>query len=212
MMTLSLEFSSLQRSVALTRDDSVLCETVETGGRGTAAFSMIEKVLAASKTEREQIEMICVGLGPGSYTGIRAAISIAQGWQLALPIRLAGISSIEAIVAQAHAEQFLGKVCVAVDAQRNEFYLAVFETTQNGWKEIEPLKIVSPGEVRALATKDSILVGPGIIEWFTEGRNIFPAASHLGKMAASSNLDLPTEKLQPIYLRETTFVKANPIA
>ena len=211
MTTLSLEFSSSQRSVALTRDDSVLCETVEAGGRGTAAFSMIEKVLAASKTEREQIEMICVGLGPGSYTGIRAAISIAQGWQLAQPIRLAGISSIQAIVAQARAEQIFGKVCVAVDAQRNEFYLATFEVTQSGWNEIEPLKIVSPAEVRSRAAKDSILVGPGVTGWFTEGRNIFPSASHLGKIAAHSHLDLSAEQLQPIYLRETTFGKANPI-
>ena len=44
---------------------------------------MIEDVLARSQMEREQIEVLAVGLGPGSYTGIRVALSMAQGWQLA---------------------------------------------------------------------------------------------------------------------------------
>ena len=52
---------------------------------------MIESALAEAKIEREQIEVIAVGLGPGSYTGIRAAISVAQGWQLARGVKLLGV-------------------------------------------------------------------------------------------------------------------------
>src|SRR5471032_3024317 len=101
MTILALEFSSPQRSVAIARDGIVLSEAGETGGRNTAAFGMIEKVLAESKIRREQIDVLCIGLGPGSYTGIRSAISIAQGWQLAREIKLTGISSVEAVAAQA---------------------------------------------------------------------------------------------------------------
>ena len=68
-----------------------------------AAFSMIEKILGATKIEREQIEMICVGLGPGSYTGIRAAIAMAQGWQLARGTKLLGVSSVASLAEQAGA-------------------------------------------------------------------------------------------------------------
>jgi tRNA threonylcarbamoyladenosine biosynthesis protein TsaB len=211
MMTLALEFSSSQRSVALTKGDAVLSETVETGGRGTAAFSMIEKILGATKIEREQIEMICVGLGPGSYTGIRAAISIAQGWQLARQLPVAGISSVEAIVAQAQSENIFGQIRVVVDAQRNEFYLALFDISKNGWNEVEPLKIVTQAEVQSYAGKEKKLVGPGVTKWFPEGQDVFPHASHLGRLAARNSHAKTADKLEPIYLRETTFVKATPL-
>ena len=121
------------------------------GGRNTAAFGMIEKVLAEAKIEREEIEVIAVGLGPGSYTGIRAAIAIAQGWQLARGIKLLGVSSVEAIAAQAQAEKIFGRVNVVIDAQRNEFYLAAYEISADGGKEIEPLKILPLAEIQSRA-------------------------------------------------------------
>ena len=102
-------------------------EAVETGGHGANAFGMIEQVLAEAKIEREQIDALAVGLGPGSYTGIRAAISIAQGWQLARGVKLLGVSSADCLAAQARAENILGRVNVVIDAQRNEFYLATYE-------------------------------------------------------------------------------------
>ena len=48
---------------------------------------------------REAIEAIAVGLGPGSYTGIRAAIALAQGWQLAREVKTLGVSSVAAMAA-----------------------------------------------------------------------------------------------------------------
>src|SRR5215468_10964777 len=105
MMILALEFSSAQRSVAIFKvsgaHPEVSSEVVETGGRGTKAFEMIEEAMRQAQVEREQIELLAVGLGPGSYTGIRAAISIAQGWQLAREVKLAGISSADCVAAQA---------------------------------------------------------------------------------------------------------------
>src|SRR5271170_2367544 len=139
MTILALEFSSSQRSVAVARDGRVLAEAAETGDRGTNAFGMIEQVLTAAKIGREEIECLAVGLGPGSYTGIRVALSIAQGWQLACSVKLLGIGSIECLAAQAQAEKIFGRVNVIIDAQRGEFYLAVYEASTNGVKKIEPL-------------------------------------------------------------------------
>src|SRR5258706_8021657 len=100
MTILAFEFSSAQRSVALARNGVVLSEAAESGGyRVTNAFGLTEKVLADAKVSREVIEVIAVGIGPGSYTGIRAAIAIAQGWQLARGIKLIGISSAEELAA-----------------------------------------------------------------------------------------------------------------
>jgi len=153
--------------------------------------------------------MVCAGLGPGSYTGIRAAISIVQGWQLARGTKSAGISSVEAIAAQAQSENIFGAVNVVINAQRNEFYLATFEISASGWCESEPLKIVARAEVESRAGRDKIIVGPGAAEWFSGERNIFPRAGCLAQLAARHATDVAGEKLEPIYLRETAFVKAS---
>src|SRR5580698_8402332 len=151
MTILALEFSSEQRSVAVAVDGSVLNETVETGGRGTAAFAMIDRVLAGAKLEREQIQAIAVGLGPGSYTGIRAAIALAEGWKLARDVDVTGVSSVEAIVSVAQAEEIVGPVSVVVNAQRGEFYCATYDLAGTGWKENAPLRILGQDEVLSLS-------------------------------------------------------------
>lgn len=208
MTILALEFSSEQRSVAVAHGGNVMAGAVETGGRDTAAFGMILNILAEAKISREYIDVLCIGLGPGSYTGIRAAISIAQGWQLAREIKLLGVSSVEAVAAQAQAEKIFGRVNVVVDAQRNEFYLAAFEISAGGLQEIGPLKIAPLAEVQSRADANEILAGPEAARRFPNGRTIFPRAAMLAKLAAGRDDFLAGEKLEPVYLRETNFVKS----
>ena len=57
--------------------------------------ALIDDALREAGVEREQIDCLAIGLGPGSYTGVRAAIAVAQGWQLARGIRLLGVSTAE---------------------------------------------------------------------------------------------------------------------
>jgi tRNA threonylcarbamoyladenosine biosynthesis protein TsaB len=216
MTILALEFSSGQRSVAIVRRgagdaSSVASEVVETGAGGTRALGMIEEALRAAGLEREQIDVLAIGLGPGSYTGIRVALSLAQGWQLASRaggIRLLGISSAECVASQAQAEKISGRANVVIDAQRNEFYLAGYEISAAGRKEVEPLRIVTRAEVESRAGANEMLIGPEVTRWFPNGRPVFPRAAVLGQLALSRNDFAAGEKLEPIYLRETNFVKA----
>src|SRR5437762_14261728 len=102
MEILALEFSSPQRSVAVVEavpltDPTTLSEIVEGEGRITNALPLVEQSLREAGVEREQIDCLAVGIGPGSYTGIRSAIALAQGWQLAREIKLLAISSVECI-------------------------------------------------------------------------------------------------------------------
>lgn len=210
MTILALEFSSEQRSVAVGRGAKVLAEAAEPDARGAAAFGMIENVLAEAKVDREEIEMIVVGLGPGSYTGIRSAIAVAQGWQLAREIKLLGVSSVTAVAAQAQSTKTYGRIQVVIDAQRNEFYLAAYEILESSLKEIESLKILPFAEVRARANTGGIFIGPQAAKWFPGGRTFFPRAATLVALAAGSKDFVSGEKLEPIYLRETNFVKARP--
>jgi len=206
MKILALEFSSPQRSVAVVREG----EFHEALSGSIEPFTMIDQALRDATLEREQIECIVVGLGPGSYTGIRSAISIAQGWQLARPIQLLGISSVECIAAQAQADGATGRVNVIVDAQREEFYIAGYELGADGIREIEPLRIVTGAEVITRADIGEVLIGPEVMRWFPSGKTIFPRAAMLGRMALTRTDFISGEKLVPIYLRETKFVKAPP--
>ena len=215
MKILALEFSSPQRSVALVRqgDSSAVlveCEAVETGGGTNKPFEMIEEVLRQSGIEREQVERLAVGLGPGSYTGIRAGIALAQGWQLGLGTAICGLSSADCVAAAALAEGLAGRIGVVIDAQRGEFYQAVYELGAGSWRELEPLRLAAPASIAELEKDGVLVVGPEVIRWFPEGRTVFPRAAVLGRLALEQTRFAPGENLQPIYLRPTTFVKAPP--
>lgn len=231
MKLLALEFSSAQRSVAIVQAAvgraphaaPSVSEVVETGGRETKAIGMIEAALRDAQLEREQIDCIAVGLGPGSYAGIRAGIAFAQGWQLARDVKLLGISSVECIAEQARADGLIGTVNVVIDAQRNEFYLGQYAIDEKGWSELRPLRLTTFAEVQEigrvtnpaptgmLALRASqILIGPEATKCFAGGRIVFPRAAVLGQIALHRNDFVAGEKLEPIYLRETNFVKAPP--
>jgi tRNA threonylcarbamoyl adenosine modification protein YeaZ len=209
MKILALEFSSLQRSVAVA-DACANYEAIETGAPGINTLGMIEKVLLDAKLERERIECLAIGLGPGSYTGIRTAIALAQGWQLACDVKLLGVSSAECVAAQAQAEGFSGMAIVVIDAQRNEFYLARYEISSGTCREIKPLRLASLAGIQERERAGDTLIGPEVIRWFPSGKVVFPRAATLTKLAMSRSDFIAGEKLEPIYLRETSFVKAPP--
>jgi tRNA threonylcarbamoyladenosine biosynthesis protein TsaB len=214
MKILALEFSSPQRSVAVLANGAgvpaafaLACEANTSGGQ---ALHLVDTALREAKLEREQIERIVVGLGPGSYAGIRAAISLAQGWQLARNIPLLGVSSVECLVAQAVAGGTSGRFFVVIDAQRNEFYLAGYEIKIQVAHNFEPLRLATLAEVEAKARAGETLIGPEVTRWFPKGRILFPDAAALARLALDRTDFVPGETLTPIYLRETSFVKAPP--
>src|ERR1700687_2757716 len=101
MKILALELSSIQRTAALMVDGRVCGVASQIGGNYSAALALVEDAFQLGQLSRDEIEIIAVGLGPGSYTGIRAAIALAQGWQLGNPVRLLGIGSATCLAAQA---------------------------------------------------------------------------------------------------------------
>ncbi len=210
MKTLALEFSSSERSVAICVDGVTRSSATENEPRTTRAFALIEQVLADAGLERGEIECLAVGLGPGSYHGIRAAIAIAQGWQLANDVKLTGISSVECLAAEAQARGLSGEINLVLDAQRNEFYFARCEISESRINWLIPLKLVSLETAQAYSRAGGIVIGPEVQQGFAEGKIIFPTAAMLGKLAAARADFVPGEKLEPIYLRETNFVKAPP--
>ena len=207
---LALEFSSAQRSVAVANAGRVVSEVIETGGRGTNALAMVDEALREAKVEREQIECLAVGLGPGSYTGIRASISVAQGWQLARGVNLIGISSAECVAAQAQADGLTGRVNVVIDAQRGELYVASYEIEADERREIMPLQPMSMEQAQALEKMGGVMAGPEVTRWLAIGKILYPRAATLAELSASRTDFVSGEELEPMYLRETHFIKAPP--
>ena len=210
MKILAIEFSTAQRSVAVVLDGQVRGRTQETGTRETRALSLIETALNAAGLERENIDCLAVGLGPGSYTGIRCAIALAQGWQLARGTKILGISSVESLAAQARAEKTYGRVNVVIGAQRNELSLVRYEVSAAGCREVTPLRLAGREEVLALVRAAEMVLGPEVPGEWSAARRLFPDAAMVGQLASQRSDFLPGEKLEPIYLRQTSFVKAPP--
>lgn len=214
MKILALEFSSSQRSVAIVEaidaGSSVLSSIAETGGRSTRAFALIEKALSDAKCQREQIDCIAVGIGPGSYTGIRAAIATAQGWQLAKEVKTIGINSIEAVAIQSQSKGIHGRVNVIVDAQRNEFYVSAYDISSTKVFCVENLHITSRADIDKRLAAGQTMVGPDI-EGLERVTAVFPDAVDIARQSLVYKTYVSAEKLEPIYLRETTFVKAPPL-
>ncbi|HXR08214.1 MAG TPA: tRNA (adenosine(37)-N6)-threonylcarbamoyltransferase complex dimerization subunit type 1 TsaB [Candidatus Acidoferrum sp.] len=174
------------------------------------SLGLVEQALAEANCGGEEIGAVAVGLGPGSYTGIRGAIALAQGWELGRGVALLGVSSVECLAAQAEAEGRRGAVNIIVDAQRNEFYLARYEIDEGGRREIEALRLATMAEVQALAGAGQALLGPEIRQWFGSGTDLYAGAVMVGRLACGRRDFVPGEKLEPIYLRETAFKKAPP--
>lgn len=218
MKILALEFSSPQRSVAVSQcrapaEPPSVSEVVETGSQLDSTLRMIDAALRQAQFERGEIDCLVLGIGPGSYMGIRSAIALAQGWQLGAgpaQVKLLAISSAQCVAAQARAEGVAGRVAVVIDAQRNEFYLGGYELGASGFRETEPLLLATLEEVQARQTAGALLIGPEVVNWFPAGRRVFPRAAILAQLAAGRTDFVPGEKVEPIYLRETRFVKAPP--
>jgi tRNA A37 threonylcarbamoyladenosine modification protein TsaB len=99
---------------------------------------------------------------------------------------------------------------VVIDAQRGEFYLGVYDLNQEDWRAVEPLRLARLEELEQRARAGERLIGPELAGVLAPGQAAFPRAVMLGKLAARGTSVLCEDDLQPIYLRETKFVKAPP--
>jgi tRNA threonylcarbamoyladenosine biosynthesis protein TsaB len=209
MKILALEFSANERSVALAETHAeglirVLSSVRESDFRGITGLSIIDRVLTEAKVAPGDVTRVAVGLGPGSYTGIRSAIAIAQGWQLGRNVEIVGISSVVCLAEQARALRLFGLVTIVIDAQREELYVARYRVEEVGVAELDALRIAPPSKV---STPD-LIIGPEATKHFPGGRDLVPSAETLARLAARATNFTPGELLEPIYLRPAAFVKA----
>ncbi len=208
MNCLALEFAYDYRSVALRYRGEVF-EVVQNGGRHTPAVGLIHQVLQLAGARSREIDRLVVGLGPGSYTGVRLAISVAQGWQLATGVESVGWSSFEGL-ARAASRSGLTHATLAVDAQRNEMAVARVDWASDGSHRVEEIELASWDVVRQRAAAGEVILGPGLPGSLGVGRELRPSATDLLASLPDNPVITLGEALAPIYLRVAQFVKAPP--
>ena len=216
MLTLAIDTSGPVGSVALRRGGCLLGErTLDTHHHHSALLlPTIDELLRTHGLAPRDVELWAVGLGPGSYTGIRVGIAAAKGFSLAYGQPLAGAGSVEAMLLEHGGD---GTVAAVVDARRDEIYFAVW----TAGKPVVPLQIVSLDALAGLVKEPALFVGPEIKRYEPEiakrlgslarfpKDNIHPRAAFVGELAERrfATQRGGDEKVEPIYLRETSFKK-----
>ncbi len=95
----------------------------------TQLVPRIDGLCAEAGVVREEIGCVCVGRGPGSFTGVRIALACAKGIASALEVGLVGVSSLDGVAWGAWEAGVRGTGAVVADAMRKEVYPVRFALT-----------------------------------------------------------------------------------
>lgn len=202
MTILGIDTSTTLGSVALLVDGELrLDETFSADRSHTASlFSVLERARALV----EKIDVVAVGLGPGSYAGIRIAISAAIGFQIGVGARIVGLPSVAALNTPE------SRFCAVGDARRETFYFARVE----GGACIDGPRLVNEKELHAAlaALQDWPVLVSAPLAAVPGATVVLPLASRLVRLAAAGRSIVAEETLEPLYLREPhiTQPKARP--
>jgi len=167
--------------------------------RGTARLgAAAAELLAARGLRPADLLGFAVGTGPGSYTGLRAAIALARGLAFAAGRPLAGVPSVEAAARSVLRERSdADEVVVVIDARRGECYRADYGRAADGVVERGPPRLAPVAEVEAL---DAERVSGRIVvrEPFPDGYDV----AGLGRRRLAAGGDDPASVL-PLYLKRS---------
>jgi tRNA threonylcarbamoyladenosine biosynthesis protein TsaB len=161
---LVLDASSVYCSVSLIRDEQTFHLTERQPRRhAQRLLPMVDEILSASAVPRAQLDGIAFGCGPGSFTGIRIAISVAQGIALGLDLPVYGFSGLQIVAQQALGRTRADRVMAVMDAHMGEVFWAEFQRT-NGLAVLDgPERVGSPTICNeTLASFTGAVAGNGI--------------------------------------------------
>lgn len=133
MNVLALETSTDHCSVALSRPGTALLREAPAGQRHSElVLPMVDELLNESGLKLVDLDGIAFGAGPGSFTGIRIACGVAQGLAFGAGLRVAPVTTLEALAEGCEAS----RVIACLDARMGEIYHAAYERIGNAWRTV----------------------------------------------------------------------------
>ncbi len=220
MITLAIDTSTTRGAVALLQDDKPLAEaTFDRSQPEQNLFDAAGRLLAGNQLNVDDIGLLAVGLGPGSFTGIRVGIAAAKGLALPRKLPIKGASSFDALALTALPQMppDCPQLCVLGDARRDEIYFALYDQQGRCVKKCQiatleavadeihhPIWFVSSEIGRY---KNDIVALFGGFATIGEA-SVFPSAAAVGWLAYHQFRDDDNrgdENPEPIYLRTPEY-------
>jgi tRNA threonylcarbamoyladenosine biosynthesis protein TsaB len=157
--TIGFESSSRRGSVALLEGDRLIAclSHEEPNSHAELLLPLLERLLAEAGWPKSSLDRLGVGVGPGSFMGLRAGIALAEGLSVGLERPLIGVGSLRAM-AYGALQEHMGPCCALLDARRGELFAAVYST--QGLELVAPTVLPS-AELTIFLAKNSVqtLVG-----------------------------------------------------
>lgn len=229
MTFLALDTSTEACSVALYHRDEILTlDEVCPQQHSKRILPMVQQVLASAELSLTQLDGLVFGRGPGSFTGVRIGVSVAQGLAFGADLPVYGVSTLAAMAQAAAQQQQAKQVIAAIDARMAEVYLAAFALDSQGLMQPQTTEIACkpaalPAAVMQLAFAPSAVgVGTG---WQTYAeqlsaslpaiqilpQQLYPSAQYMlpfAKAAWLAQQFVAPELAEPVYVRdEVTWQK-----
>jgi tRNA threonylcarbamoyladenosine biosynthesis protein TsaB len=227
MNILALDTCTESCSAALLYEGEVFeCFEMTQRGHSELILGMMDNVLSQAGVDISVVDALAFGRGPGSFTGVRVGVGVAQGIAFARDIPVIPISSLAAVAQGAADELDVDHLAVAMDARMGEIYCASYQRENGLVKRMDDERVCPPQDFSPAPVPDSSLewvgVGTGWREYDAILRECFinqlarvsvdhyPRATSIVKLAefaAETGQLLPAEQAMPVYLRNNVAKK-----
>lgn len=224
---LAIDTATEACSVALWRDGEIFTQYAVSPREHTRKIlPMVEQCLMDADLDLRDIDVLAFGRGPGSFTGVRIAVGIAQGLAFGADLPMIGISSLLTMAQGAYRQSGAEKVLVAIDARMGEIYSACYELKPNGyWQGEETEAVMKPEQFLAKINNLSgqwAIAGTGWSAYpilrmtnlnLLESGICLPDAQDmllLALQAWQKGKTVQVEEAQPVYLRNGVSWKKLP--
>jgi len=202
MISLVIDASTYDGDVAVLDDARVLAErrTVMRDALHERLMPAVADALEAAATDISRIDRVVCGAGPGSFTSLRIAASIAKGIAMATDTPLYAISSLALLAGGADLRP--GRYVAALDALRGEFYVGLYEVDESrSIIEHEPARLVTADQLEPLARSvEATIVTPSDIDGAVRASPRARAATRLSHLI-ESNGRVDVAAWEPAYGR-----------
>lgn len=187
---------------------------------------MVQQILAEAGLSLTQLDALAFGRGPGSFTGVRIGIGMAQGLSLGAQLPLLPVSTLQTMAQGAYRLTGADNVLAAIDARMGEVYWGEFSRNAQGvWSGEETEKVIKPEQLLARAAELSgrfatvgtgwetypHLLGESPVSELFDGKMLLPHAEDMLPLALQlweNGIRVNPEDAEPTYLRnEVTWKK-----